>query len=110
MGVVHKDLTPANIMIKEDQVVLLDFTFGCCTDGTMKMSEYFGTKPFVAPEIIDGAPYYPYPTEVYSLGVILAHLSGDNEIEEKTQTLINAMTETNSYKRPTLEECIGRFN
>lgn len=46
------------------------------------MTDYFGTKPYVAPEIEDGQSYYPYPSEIYSLGIILKELINVPEAAE----------------------------
>lgn len=33
--------------------------------------DFVGTTPYIAPEILEGDPYLPYNTEVFSMGVVL---------------------------------------
>lgn len=74
--IVHRDLTLGNIMLNKDfEVKLIDFAFSrrYLHNQTRfsKLSDFIGTPPYIAPEIVEGAPYLPYPTEIFSLGVIL---------------------------------------
>ncbi len=71
-GVIHRDITPDNIIVHGERVTVLDFgiaaKIGEPDDDSTGAS--FGTPAYVAPERLDGTPAQT-ATDVYALGVVL---------------------------------------
>jgi serine/threonine-protein kinase len=72
LDIVHRDITPGNVMLTSSGVKVLDFgiatTVGAPDEDEDGMT--FGTPEYVAPERLDGAPAHA-ATDVYALGVLL---------------------------------------
>ncbi|XP_052808823.1 serine/threonine-protein kinase Nek10-like isoform X2 [Mya arenaria] len=71
-GIVHRDLTPNNIMLGEnDKVTITDFGLAKVkgTD-TSKMTSQCGTILYSCPEMVEGAPYTE-KADVWALGCII---------------------------------------
>jgi serine/threonine protein kinase len=79
-GVVHRDITPANVIVTAaGEVKLMDFglskSFGDSLLSTC--GEILGSLPYMAPEQLKGATHPDPRSDLYSTGVILyEHLTG----------------------------------
>ncbi|MEW2472978.1 protein kinase [Micromonospora gifhornensis] len=72
LGIVHRDVTTANVMMTQVGAKVLDFGIATRIGAPDEDEDgaTFGTPAYVAPERLDGAPAQP-ATDVYSLGVLL---------------------------------------
>ncbi|MDC0708424.1 protein kinase [Stigmatella sp. ncwal1] len=77
-GVLHRDLKPSNALVTEDGgVKLLDFglaeRFGPGAASTSSSLHLVGTRPYMAPELLERAPATPR-SDLYALGLVLYEL------------------------------------
>lgn len=76
LEIAHRDIKCENVLLTVNQnAKISDFGFSrSCIDKKLNRicSETFcGSLSYTAPEILQGSPYYPKPTDVWSLGVVL---------------------------------------
>lgn len=71
-GVVHRDVTPGNIMLTQTRVKVLDFGISTVAgDAAMTVAgQTLGTPAYLAPERVQGLPATP-AVDVYALGAVL---------------------------------------
>lgn len=87
MKVVHRDITPRNVMIDEEgQVKLIDF--GIAAPARVAGHEILGSPGHMPPEQVAGMELGP-PTDLFAVAVLL----------------MEAWTGTAPFRRPTPEEC-----
>ena len=92
MGVIHRDVKPANILVEAGgRVVLADFGLAILDDTATSRWAMSGTPEYASPEQIRGDPL-DVRTDIYSLGATLYHMlagrppytgAGPEEITEK---------------------------
>jgi eukaryotic-like serine/threonine-protein kinase len=87
MKVVHRDITPRNVMIDEEgQIKLIDF--GIAAPALVAGHEILGSPGHMAPEQVDGGQLGP-PTDIFAVAVLL----------------MEAWTGSAPFRRATPEEC-----
>jgi eukaryotic-like serine/threonine-protein kinase len=86
-GVVHRDVKPGNVLIRQDGVTkLADLGIATASDGTRitRSGTVLGTAAYMAPEQLDGRQAGP-PADVYALAAIAFEaLSGRRPREGRT--------------------------
>ena len=69
--IAHLDIKSANLLLDE-KLDLKITDFGCAAYNQIdKLNEYTGTRPYMAPEIIEGEIFDGRKADVFSLGVLL---------------------------------------
>lgn len=77
-GLVHRDLTPANIAVMSDcSLKILDL--GLARSAAENMSPYVVTRYYRAPEIVLGLPYTAN-VDIWSVGCIMGQFYRQDEV------------------------------
>lgn len=100
--IIHQDIKPANVLVSDDQVKVLDFGLAShrSQDSDVDLGQVRGTPMYMAPEVFQGAPAHE-ASDLYSVGIIAYELLADRH-PFNTQTFGRLLTETLS-KPPDLQ-------
>ncbi len=80
-GLVHRDLKPSNILLAPDGPRVIDFGIVRALEATAltRTGTVVGSVGYVSPEQIRNGAHVGPPTDIFSLGAVLAYASGGRE-------------------------------
>lgn len=98
--VIYQDLKPEHIILCENRLKLIDFGIASFFTGSDKHFQFYGTKEFSAPEVINGTCISPL-SDLYSLGKVLNFLinAGNSICTEQLKHVINKACACNLQDR-----------
>lgn len=110
--VVHADIKPENLIVSENpnaiKVMLVDFDLACVTPVDGVCSGSCGSFPFMAPETMLNRSFVPYPTDIWSMGVVFLEVLCCVDILRQALHLKSGLTDKQAADKSMMQS-IARY-
>jgi serine/threonine protein kinase len=111
LGIVHRDVKPANMMLRADgTMVLADFGIAKRTEGSMERTvhgQFFGTPYYISPEQASGKAATER-SDIYSLGIIFYEML-TNQRPFDGSSIVELITQHLRAPVPRLPEALSDY-
>lgn len=116
-NVLHRDLSPKNIFIKDSKPIIADFGLGKAIDGSGRTyvtsdTSYQGTLEYCDPRQFQGLKFANYQSDIYSLAKIINFIMTKNpsDFKHKYEFVTQIATlESLDARYHSIEEMIGKI-
>ncbi len=107
LGIVHRDINPANIILSGSHATLIDFQTACAVTPS-RPSGSTGTPPYQAPEMW-GSQGYGTKVDVWALGLVLERMLRrvDPLLCAELQGLVEWCLQSDPEARCSAEQALG---
>ena len=96
--IIHRDIKPSNLILQDDRIRLIDFDAArIFKDGKIADTEQLGTKGYAPPEQYGGGQT-DERSDIFSLGVTMKNLLGDN-YNRRLKKILDVCTEFDPKNR-----------
>ena len=103
-NIAHHDIKPANILLdSHGNLKISDFGLSKSYDASHQdpSSDFKGTMPFMAPEVIRRIPYDPFKADVWSLGITLYNMAtSELPFQSKDPKILKELINLGKYVIP----------
>ena len=90
----HRDIKAQNILLTGERYNIKICDFGFSSDSTETLNGFYGTREYMAPEVIMGKEYNGIKADIFSLGVLLFYLRTSKFLFEQAKISNNNALKT----------------
>ena len=94
INICHRDIKAQNILLTSDKYNIKICDFGFSSDNSEMQNGIFGTREYMAPEVIMGKEYDGIKADIFSLGVLLFYLRTSRFLFDQAKTSNNNLLKT----------------
>ena len=96
-NICHRDIKAQNILLSSEKYNIKICDFGFSSDSTEMQNGMYGTREYMAPEIILGKEYNGIKADIFSLGVLLFYLRTSKFLFEQAKISNNTLKTSYDY-------------